>query len=661
MDRDGILDVDSGDVGEHFDADAALWLGYAFNPLVLYAPNDEDRLERAAHVIQHRFGGNLVGALSLFEWVELGVDLPVVFAQMGDSHTIGAPGLTTEGGLAIVGLGDLRLMPKVRLLRGHEHYVDLALILGFTLPTGFPFQQYMGEGFPTLLPELAVSKQFGQIDKRLQGLRLAANVGYRARAHTEFFGATLGHELTYRAGVAYDIEPRWQVPLELSASLDGAFGVWPWIASTAQSPLEGKLGAAYHVWGPLTLFAGAGAGLIAGAGVPDLRVFGGVRFVNRNHDRDEDGVRDEFDGCPDDKEDVDGHQDGDGCPDYDNDADGIPDAQDQCRDEAEDKDDFDDQDGCPDTDNDQDGVLDVDDKCKNDAEDKDEFEDDDGCPDTDNDQDGVLDVEDNCKNEAGVQEAQGCPIADSDGDGVKDDVDQCPDQAEDKDGFEDEDGCPDVDNDQDGVEDAADKCPMAAEDKDGFEDDDGCPDTDNDKDGILDVDDKCPLKPETVNGNKDEDGCPDRGKTKVVVSKTKIEILEKVYFASGKSRIRPRSFNLLDQVATILRTNPWIKQLRIEGHTDDRGSAESNQKLSQARAEAVKAFLVDAGIEAERLEAKGYGEEKPIESNDTRAGREANRRVTFQIAEGASDSTQVDGQQTAEDAPATPDAEGAQQ
>ena len=283
---------------------------------------------------------------------------------------------------------------------------------------------------------------------------------------------------------------------------------------------------------------------------------------------------------------------------------------------------------------DDDGIPNRDDQCVSQAEDKDQFKDEDGCPETDNDADGVLDQADKCINEAedkdGDRDEDGCPDLDDDGDGVQNDVDKCVKEAEDKDGFQDEDGCPE-DNDADGIADAADKCPAEAEDKDGFEDEDGCPDKDNDRDGILDASDKCPGEAEVINGVDDADGCPDEGKIKL--NEGKIDILEKVFFKTGKGDIDAKSFPLLDQVATVLTSTPRIKKVRVEGHTDNGGGAKKNKKLSQQRADAVKKYLVSKGVEEGRLEAVGYGPEKPIADNNTAEGKEANRRVEFVIVE----------------------------
>jgi outer membrane protein OmpA-like peptidoglycan-associated protein len=247
---------------------------------------------------------------------------------------------------------------------------------------------------------------------------------------------------------------------------------------------------------------------------------------------------------------------------------------------------------------------------------------------------------------------------DTDGDGLLDKVDECPEQPEVKNGFKDEDGCPDEipDTDGDGLRDPDDKCPQEPEDTDKFQDEDGCPDPDNDADGILDAEDRCALEP----GPRETRGCPDpdRDKDTVVdrldncpdepgkpelqgckekqlvrIAETSIEILEVVHFEYNKAVIQKRSFNLLDDVARVLVAHPELERIRVEGHTDDRGNDAYNKKLSQARAESVQKYLIDHGVAANRLEALGYGEEKPIGDNKTEAGRTQNRRVEFKIVD----------------------------
>jgi large repetitive protein len=233
---------------------------------------------------------------------------------------------------------------------------------------------------------------------------------------------------------------------------------------------------------------------------------------------------------------------------------------------------------------------------------------------------------------------------DRDGDGILDSVDKCPDDPEDKDGYADEDGCPDPDNDADAILDVDDKCPNEPEDKDRWQDEDGCPDPDNDEDELLDDDDECPNDPETKNGFEDEDGCPDDPNKKViVVTREKIDINDKIYFAYDSDRILPRSYELLDQVAAIILEHTEIPGIFIEGHTDADGSDEYNRDLSDRRAKSVRAYLVDKGVPAERLQAKGFGESQPIADNATEEGKAQNRRVEFKI---------VDAEPAEEEAPA---------
>jgi OOP family OmpA-OmpF porin len=284
----------------------------------------------------------------------------------------------------------------------------------------------------------------------------------------------------------------------------------------------------------------------------------------------------------------------------DRDRDGISDENDRCPSDPEDKDQYQDSDGCPDPDNDQDGIPDAMDKCPNDIEDKDGFEDEDGCSEPDNDKDGLSDLRD-----------------------------PCPTEAEDKDGFKDDDGCPDPDNDRDGLPDLQDPCPTEAEDKDGFKDDDGCPDPDNDRDGLPDAQDNCPDEP----GPASNHGC--KGRQLARLREGRIDILDSVYFKTDQDVIARRSYPLLDNVARILQSHPDLR-VRVEGHTDNQGRPEHNKELSRRRAESVVRFLTSRGVDAQRLEAEGYGPTQPIADNRTRQGRAKNRRVVFTIIGDAS-------------------------
>jgi outer membrane protein OmpA-like peptidoglycan-associated protein len=249
-----------------------------------------------------------------------------------------------------------------------------------------------------------------------------------------------------------------------------------------------------------------------------------------------------------------------------------------------------------DDDVDHDGVRGATDLCPTRAEDRDRFEDHDGCPEGDNDHDGVLDS-----------------------------ADKCPDSAEDLDGFEDGDGCSEVDNDHDGILDLADKCPDKAEDLDHWQDEDGCTDEDNDQDGILDAQDKCPNEAESKNGVDDADGCPDL----LRVEDGQIRTLEPVYFDNAKATIQPRSGELLIEMAQLINTRPDLGVIVIEGHTDSRGSANYNLRLSKDRAASVRTFLIQKGVSESRLTSAGFGSTRPVADNKLDSGRSKNRRVEF--------------------------------
>jgi outer membrane protein OmpA-like peptidoglycan-associated protein len=258
----------------------------------------------------------------------------------------------------------------------------------------------------------------------------------------------------------------------------------------------------------------------------------------------------------------------------------------------------------------------------------------------DTDKDGIMDGMDQCIREPedldDFQDEDGCPEPDNDADGVIDRLDRCPLDAEDLDGFQDNDGCPDLDNDKDRIVDESDRCPDEPETVNGYQDDDGCPDTepvlDTDGDGYKDDVDRCPYDAEDFDGDEDEDGCPDEEK-RVIIEKNFIKITEKIFFEFGKAAIQQRSDSLVTEIAETIVANPQIKKLRIEGHTDSVGSDIGNLKLSQSRADAVKDALVAKGVSTSNLDAVGFGEMRPIDTNDSDDGRAANRRVEFIIVD----------------------------
>ena len=577
MDTAGILDVDAAETSGHLSMDGGLFLDYELNPLVLNTVDADGVLTRATPLVAHRIGANAIASMGFFDWLQVGIDVPVVLFQTRDSETLPTLSGVADQALTAAGVGDLRIRPKFQILHANTAAVDLAIIPTITLPTHTATQAFLGESSFTVVPELAASRALGN-------LRLAANVGARLRgASGELANINIGNELTYRGGVAYLFEG---AKVELGGTLNGATSLSAPFATSTENPLEALVGVGYYPAGWVKLSGGVGVGLVNGYGVPDARVFVGAQFTQ--HDKD---------------------------------GDGISDLDDKCVDQPEDRDEYNDGDGCADVDNDSDGVLDENDGAPNDPEDKDGFNDADGVPDPDNDNDGVLDVNDKCVNEPGEAKYDGCTPPDSDKDGIIDSEDKCPTVP----GIAKLQGCPDSDGD--GITDADDKCPTVA----GVAAFGGCPDTDGD--GIEDSKDACPKEPETKNGVADEDGCPDTEKSKVSISKDQIMILEQVLFDTNKATIRKESFELLDQVAKVFTEHPEIKGVLVEGHTDDVGADDKNMTLSDNRAKAVVAYLTKKGIAADRLSAKGFGETKPVAPNDSKENRQKNRRVVFTILE----------------------------
>ncbi|HKL89992.1 MAG TPA: DUF5723 family protein [Allomuricauda sp.] len=258
-------------------------------------------------------------------------------------------------------------------------------------------------------------------------------------------------------------------------------------------------------------------------------------------------------------------------------------------------------------DNDNDGIVNKEDNCPDVAGPIENQ----GCPWKDTDEDGVLDKDDECINEAGPEENKGCPWKDTDGDGVLDKDDNCPKTP----GLAEFKGCPDTDGD--GLVNKEDRCPKTP----GSKENRGCPDSDGDT--LVDIDDKCP----DVAGPLSNSGCPEVTQE---VQKQLNDYARTILFDTGKATIKPESVSVMVDIIQILNEYPNAN-FTVEGHTDSVGSSESNQRLSEARANSVLNFLINEGISSSRLNAIGFGEEKPIASNATRAGRQQNRRVEINL------------------------------
>ncbi|UCF77910.1 MAG: thrombospondin type 3 repeat-containing protein [Candidatus Eiseniibacteriota bacterium] len=460
-------------------------------------------------VKEHFVAGNLGGRYGLTKSVEILAVLPGKGSLWDYKQLAYREERTQDHG----GLSDFRLGMKMRLPLASEMF-SVALMAEGAFPMGsgavhqVPGEQYdrrlYSSAKTNLTARLCAAADFSEVPS-LSSLRVMANVGYwlsREEGTVRFpsyyipVSGTLENKDVVSVGFALEF-PSPDVTL-FTEFYTEQFVSGSSVATAQECPLLLTPGAKVKL--PLGLIATAAFGIRLSVDDPDTEYNPEDAMPNweftlgfdffpalYRQDMDQDGILDAGDFCPTEKEDFDGFEDEDGCPDPDNDRDGIPDVMDECPDVPESFDGYMDDDGCPELDTDGDGVGDSLDNCPLEAEDRDGFQDEDGCPDPDNDGDGILDVQD-----------------------------QCPNQPETFNGYMDEDGCPDegvapeTDNDRDGIPDSRDKCPTLAEDIDGFQDEDGCPDIDNDLDGIIDAEDRCPNDPEDFDGFADEDGCPDR-------------------------------------------------------------------------------------------------------------------------------------------------------
>ncbi len=224
-----------------------------------------------------------------------------------------------------------------------------------------------------------------------------------------------------------------------------------------------------------------------------------------------------------------------------------------------------------------------------------------------------------------ARDADAVAPADRDADRIVDEVDACPREA----GLPSSDpalhGCPLSDKDGDGIADGADSCPRVKGVAHETRELHGCP-KDSDGDGVDDSADKCPLAAGLEGEDPELNGCPIAH-----IEQGEIKINQRIEFESSSARLAPESPAVLSALVSILAEHPEIEQLSVEGHTDSRGPAAFNLGLSQKRAAIVVEWLISHGVAAERLSSRGFGLERPIDSNATDVGRRNNRRVQFRI------------------------------
>jgi OmpA-OmpF porin, OOP family len=254
-----------------------------------------------------------------------------------------------------------------------------------------------------------------------------------------------------------------------------------------------------------------------------------------------------------------------------------------------------------------------------------------GCPIGDRDKDGVLDDVDQCPDVAQGDHPDpakpGCPIGDRDKDGITDDKDLCPDEPQGDKPDPDKLGCPLHDKDGDGISDEKDLCPDVPQGAKPDPNKLGCP-LDTDGDGIPDETDACPTLPGVADPDPKKNGCP-------ALKAGEHLVLRAVHFETNKATLVGDSTAVLDEIATGIKAHPEVKLLIVEGHTDDVGKAAHNLKLSRDRAKTVREYLIKQGIEATRLQAKGYGSTKPVMEGKSDEARAANRRVELRVPDEA--------------------------
>jgi outer membrane protein OmpA-like peptidoglycan-associated protein len=571
----------------HLDVHVMLLGDYAHNPLVLVRKPGGAEEERLA-IVSNQLILHLNGSLALFHKLTINLDIPAALVQTGNSPTGGGRTFESPSG---ADFGDLRLGLRGSIFGDYFDLFQFGIGAYLWLPTGSG--AFVSDGTVRGAPHVIIG---GRAERFVWSFA----AGPEIRGSLNYEGAVAqGTMIQFGGGIGFLLGEggNFQLGPEITGSL------LPADVGKNTTNFEGLLGAKYRFLNDFEAGLGLGAGFTAGVGTPDFRgVFSFAYTPEQKRpvpDRDKDGIPDATDACPD----VPGvaHPDPkkNGCP-SDRDDDTILDAVDACPDVP--------------------GVASPDPKKH-------------GCPlPNDRDKDKIVDEKDACPDVPGVAhpdpKKNGCP-PDRDGDGIIDDKDACPDEPGVPDPDPKKNGCPlPKDRDKDGILDEKDACPDVPGVPDPEPSKNGCP-PDRDKDGILDPVDACPDKWGVADPDPKKHGCPKL----VVKTDTEIVILQQVQFDFAKATIRPVSNPLLDQVADVLRQDPDILKIEVQGHTDNKGALNYNMKLSQARSDAVMAALVSRGIATDRMTAKGYGPTVPIADNNTEANRQLNRRVQFRIME----------------------------
>lgn len=470
-------------------------------------------------VVPYMFTMHLMGGIGLTRWLAIGVDLPIIVYEGYTKQTGTLADIRNDPSSA--GVGDLRLIGKIRIIDNTEGGLGLAFAPQITFPTGNG-EEFRGDGAFGFEPRFALDY------KTKGGFIIAFNVGVLLRTEDQLArNVRVSHQIHYGLGAFLPLPKGFG----LAAEVTGATSFFN--SESIYSPLEAYIAGRWIHRSGININLGGGPGLTPVAGSAQFRLFASVGYLPMAQKKP----------VPQKKPVVD----------LDPDRDGLIGANDRCPEEW----------GPPENQ---------------------------GCPDIDTDKDGLVDRLDKCPKEPGPKENQGCPDTDRDGDGLVDRLDSCPDQP-------------------------------------GPLENNGCPLLDTDKDGIPDKDDKCPYEP----GPKENNGCPPPRKY-INVTQEKIELLQKIMFATNKADIKPASFDLLNEVVSVMKSRPTMR-VHIEGHTDIRGTLQWNMKLSKMRAESVQKYLIDHGTEPERMTSEGYGPTRPLCKEKNNPCYDKNRRTEFVIVQ----------------------------
>lgn len=502
---------------------------YGYKPLVIYNNDDSER----AAIVKHQLFAHIGLSVNMWDKVRLAANIPTLLYTGGDSGTLNGAAFSAPSGTK---MGDLRLGADVALLGRYGSAFSLAGGLQVFLPTGSK-DSFASDGTVRVVPHFLAAGELG-------GFVYAGKAGVNIRPQTDSFaGSPMGSELAF--GLSFG----WQSKNKKIVIGPELWGTTVFTDSDAlfkkrTTPFEAILGTHIQVADSFRVGAGFGPGLTRGFGEPQLRGLLSLEYapgiaeapVEGPKDRDQDGILDKDDACPD--------------------VAGI-------------KTDDPKTNGCP--------------------------------PPSDRDNDGIFDDKDACVDVPGIKtedpKTNGCPPpADRDKDGILDEKDACPDVPGPENADPAKNGCP--------------------------------PPADRDKDTIIDEKDACPDTPGPADPDPKKNGCP-----AARIEQGQIKIIQQVKFDTGKSTIRPESDTILTAVMQIMKEHPEIELIHVEGHTDNRGNAGANKTLSRNRAAAVVKWLTSHGIDAKRFTSAGLGQERAIDSNDTEAGRQNNRRVEFHIVD----------------------------